>query len=326
MDAPRWLVACAAVGRTAFLAPLRLDDDCPTAVDRLVRPPPGRPAGSSAPYARCLTAQGDSSCPVPGPALARTLRMQPARPTQLDPAVVLIPAGSSSPIRREIRRFAASIRLPRGAPRLPPGRSGRHGPGRRWAGRFVQLRKEHNRSLRGEDPKGRNRKERCSSGLKDPARPTADRTVSTRSGSRPDSGPAKHRFKKFYSRLKPDLLGLCAFTEADQALCGSAPPDRRLPSPCARTSESLPSGFAASPRPGTLGPASQLSLPLSYRFSTRRTGLAAFRSESVTVPARWPATTWQPPRTLHWVLGPPLTASRSTLRAIREPPIFGSAS
>ena len=45
---------------------------------------------------------------------------------------------------------------------------------------MVQLRKERNRSFGSECPKGRNRKERCSSGSNDPARPTAarDRPVS----------------------------------------------------------------------------------------------------------------------------------------------------
>ena len=38
--------------------------------------------------------------------------MQPAIRQRLDPAVVLTPAGSSPPIRREIRRFAALICLP----------------------------------------------------------------------------------------------------------------------------------------------------------------------------------------------------------------------
>ena len=41
----------------------------------------------------------------------------------------------------------------------------------------VHYRNERHRSFRSEGPKGRNRKERCSSGLNDPARPTVDRTI-----------------------------------------------------------------------------------------------------------------------------------------------------
>ena len=60
-------------------------------------------------------------------------------------------------------------------------------------------RSERNRSFRSEGSKGQNRKERCSkcsSGLNDPARPTADRTVSTPSDSRPFLRPAKPRIFK----------------------------------------------------------------------------------------------------------------------------------
>ena len=105
----------------------------------------------------------------------------PARQTDLARPALLTPAGSSPPIRREIRRFAASISACRDTL-----------AGRR-AGRFVSLWKERHRSFRIEDPKGRNRKERCSSGVRDPARPTADRV------NRFPTRPANPRFKSFYS-------------------------------------------------------------------------------------------------------------------------------
>jgi hypothetical protein len=46
-----------------------------------------------------------------------------------------------------IHRFAVSIRLPRAAPARPPAPGPWHGPGRRRAGRIVQLRKERLREL-----------------------------------------------------------------------------------------------------------------------------------------------------------------------------------
>jgi hypothetical protein len=60
---------------------------------------------------------------------------------------LLTPAGSSMTCRRMrtdllIHRFAVSIRLPRAAPARPPAPGPWHGPGRRRAGRIVQLRKE----------------------------------------------------------------------------------------------------------------------------------------------------------------------------------------
>ena len=56
--------------------------------------------------------------------LARTLRMQPAKPARLDPALVLTPAGSSPPILREIRRFPPSSCLPRATRGYPRQRRG----------------------------------------------------------------------------------------------------------------------------------------------------------------------------------------------------------
>jgi hypothetical protein len=53
------------------------------------------------------------------------------------------------------------------------------------SGRIVQLRIERNSSSRSEGPKGRNREERCSSGLNDPARPAAVRPVPIRVPVRP---------------------------------------------------------------------------------------------------------------------------------------------
>jgi hypothetical protein len=44
-----------------------------------------------------------------------------------------------------IHRFAVSIRLSRAAPARPPAPGPWHGPGRRLAGRIVQLRKERDR-------------------------------------------------------------------------------------------------------------------------------------------------------------------------------------
>ena len=53
-------------------------------------------------------------------------------------------------------------------------------------GEVVQVpNKERHSSFGSEGTKGRNRKERCSSRLSDPARPTVVRTVSTPPGSRP---------------------------------------------------------------------------------------------------------------------------------------------
>ena len=88
-------------------------------------------------------------------------------------------AGPSPPIRRKIRRFAASICLPRAARQQPSGSATR-----RRAGRFVPLRKERNRSFRFRPSVPSLRNGRCYSGLKDPARPSAARTVSTPFGSR----------------------------------------------------------------------------------------------------------------------------------------------
>ena len=69
------------------------------------------------------------------------------------PRRVLTPAGPSPPIRREIRRFAASFDKLSATrrPRLPA-RSGRHGPGYRQAGRFVQLRNERRSQRPGTAP------------------------------------------------------------------------------------------------------------------------------------------------------------------------------
>ena len=67
----------------------------------------------------------------------------PNRPS----ALVLTPPGSSPQIRREIRRFAASICQPRATRGYPPdlGDTGRAVVGRGPAGRFDQLRKELNK-------------------------------------------------------------------------------------------------------------------------------------------------------------------------------------
>ena len=62
--------------------------------------------------------------------------------------------------------------------------------------------KERNCSFRSEGPKGRNRKARCSSGWNDPARPTADRTVSTRSG--------KAQIQEVLLRIKTRKIFFCS--------------------------------------------------------------------------------------------------------------------
>ena len=160
-----------------------------------------------------------------------------AGPAHVEPAVAAVPEGSSPPIRRTIRRFAAPICLPRApAGQWPPGRSGRHGPGRRRAGRFDQLRKERNRSCRSEGPKGRNRRELCSSGLNDPARPTGDRAVPTHSGSRPGRPSAlRIRSREFFVssalRNSPKPSKLCV-DHPPAPHSGAA--GRRPSSPCAR--------------------------------------------------------------------------------------------
>ena len=171
---------------------------------------------------------------------------------------MLTPAGPSPPIRREnppIREIGATRRL--------LARSGRHGPGRRPAGRLVRLGKECNLStnlpFRNEDPKGRTRKERCSSGLYDPSRPTANGITWIRAlpatgleGNRTWVVTGRFRVKtREYLPLQP-----CAFQHCRPGFAWIAHPRRpsglRLSSPCALTS--LPSGCAAFTRPGASVP------------------------------------------------------------------------
>ena len=95
--------------------------------------------------ARCRRARlffsGNSTRPISGPALVRTLRMTASQTDLARPRRCADTGRFVAPIRRKIRRFSASISLPRATCR-PPGRSRQHGLGRGRAGRFVQLRKE----------------------------------------------------------------------------------------------------------------------------------------------------------------------------------------
>ena len=173
--------------------------------------------------------------------------------------------------------------------------------------------KERNCSFRSEGPKGRNRKARCSSGWNDPARPTADRTVSTRSG--------KAQIQEVLLRIKTRKIFFCSrlfvcFPKRIKLRVGYRPAPRH--------------GACASV-PAHVGPkrlsriyiarrlcALRLSLLLAYRFKFSQVGrgMLSGRHSCRPVGARH-----QTPRT-HWALGPPLTAPRPPLRAIRVPPSF----
>ena len=69
---------------------------------------------------------------------------RPAKPNQLELAVVLTPAGPSPPVLRKIRRFAASICRHRAPRRLPAGgRPGQHGRRRAAVGRAWSFQSEN---------------------------------------------------------------------------------------------------------------------------------------------------------------------------------------
>ena len=113
--------------------------------------------------------------------------------------------------------------------------------------------------------KGRNRKGRCSSGLSDPARPSADRPVSAPSGSRTLGEQAVGR------QSAASKLSVPGWSRRG---CGS---------PCAHVAPKRLRCFHAARRVRAL----HLSLPLAYRISTGGAG-HAFRS--LPVPARGPTT------------------------------------
>ena len=176
---------------------------------------------------------------------------------------------ADSPENPPIRRVDLS------ATRDPPG-TGPVLETRDRTGRFFQLRKAGNRSFCSEGPKGRSRKERCSSGLNDPARPSPP---TRRPGPfQPLPVPEKAVGRQStYSKLAIpgqtfELFSLAhstkggpdrviPFSSADSTK--AAPPG--CPSPCARTS--LPSGCAASTQPGTSVPC--ICLCLSHVASQR---------------------------------------------------------
>ena len=195
-----------------------------------------------------LYPQGSSTRPVCGP--ARMLRVTACQTDLARPRRCADPGRSvaaGSPGNPPIRRVDLSATR---RPRLPA-RSGRHGPGRRPAGRFVQLRKGRNCSFRSEGPKGRNRKERRKN---DPARPTSTRTVSTPFDSRTGPGrPEKRRFNILFPAKAREFFVSSALRNSlkPTKLRPDHPP---APPPWGRPRTSLPSGCAASTQPGAFVP------------------------------------------------------------------------
>ena len=108
--------------------------------------PPFAPGSAVSPPSRDpLHTQRNSARlgPASGPPLVRTAlhaAARPAKPNQLELAVVLTPAGPSPPVSPKIRRFAASICRHRAPRRLPAGgrlgNTGAGGPPSGGPGRF----------------------------------------------------------------------------------------------------------------------------------------------------------------------------------------------
>ena len=165
--------------------------------------------------------------------------------------------------------------------------------------------KECNPSFRSGGPKGRNRKECCSSRLNVPVPPTVDWPVSAQirfpncpNSLRPVSG--KLGFNFFYSGLKPEnhlSLQSLRISPKQTMLCVDYPPAGCAgPAPPREVSLAVPHlSVRAHVAPKRLRRihtarrrcALRLYLPLACRFSKGRTGDAFY---SVPVPARWPAT------------------------------------
>ena len=183
-------------------------------------------------------------------------------------------------------------------------------------GRSLQLRKAGDHSFCS-DPKGRSRKERCSSGLNDPARPSAARTVSTPSGSRTGRRPAKHIFKTCYSGSIISSLQPCAFHQRRPGPCHSLLFSRFHQSRAARVAGASPllarprRSQAAAPHPRSqapLCPASVFASPMSLRNGYWSGGCFSVGTCTGRMARN------QPPRA-HRVRGPPLTASREAERS-----------
>ena len=153
-------------------------------------------------------------------------------------------------------------------------------PGRRRAGRIVQLRKERNRSSRSKGPKCSYREERCSSRLNDQARPAAVRSMfirfsgydpARRSRSRLVARPILICFKRTGLHPVPAYL---RDLSTGTVLCEDSRPHHThgcgaFPLRAARTS--LPSGcaaFTSARRPL----AKRLSLSLTFRFFPVQSG------------------------------------------------------
>ena len=217
-------------------------------------------------------------------------------------------AGPSPPIRRKIRRFAASICLPRAARQQPSGSATR-----RRAGRFVPLRKERNRSFRFRPSVPSLRNGRCYSGLKDPARPSAARTVSTPFGSRNvrlagrHGRPAKRavvQIQKFLFRVETkDFLvtvsSALRIIAADQVFVDHSPAPLRGAgaSISVRAHRDVAHKRLRHIHAAGRLRALRLSSPLAYRFSTGGAGDAYGRY------LYWPGHGGPPPTPTPHVLG-----------------------